>query len=144
MLLSTSTVTFNFSNEEINFELQRILNFQRFKRSKILFCFLEFIVQEAMHYRADRIKEYTIAVNALKYSEDFSGNRNAIVRAHGVRLRKLLEVYYSTEGKSNDIIIELPKGSYVPVFKSWKSRMVCAAQNFKADLQKKIAILQQT
>src|SRR5262249_29719984 len=43
--------------------------------------------------------------------------QDAIVRTEAVRLRARLSKYYEDEGGSDSVIIELPKGGYVPVFR---------------------------
>ena len=39
---------------------------------------------------------------------------DSIVRVEARRLRDKLTAYYSAEGRDNPVIIELPKGAYVP------------------------------
>jgi hypothetical protein len=41
---------------------------------------------------------------------------DAIVRIHAGRLRRALKEYYYDAGKNDPIVIEIPKGSYIPVF----------------------------
>jgi TolB-like protein len=41
---------------------------------------------------------------------------DAIVRIHAGRLRRALKEYYYDIGKNDPIVIEIPKGSYIPVF----------------------------
>jgi TolB-like protein len=108
-----------FSSEAINLELQRVLNFTLFKNSPALSRFLEYIVLEALNGRSTQIKEYTIAVNVIKRPSNFNGADDAIVRIHAGRLRRALSLYYATEGQSNQIYIDVPKGCYIPEFKSW-------------------------
>ncbi len=42
---------------------------------------------------------------------------DSIVRVEARRLRDKLTAYYSAEGRDNPVIIELPKGAYVPTFR---------------------------
>ena len=101
-------------HQEFEGELHNVLNFSFFKKSPTLSMFLEYIVAETIQGRSQNIKEYNIAVNALKRPSSFNSNDDAIVRIHAGRLRRALEMYYVSEGKNNEFFIHIPKGSYVP------------------------------
>src|SRR5690606_5730995 len=73
---------------------------------------------ETVNGRTDGLKEYTIAVSALGKPADFNPQTDAIVRIHAGRLRRLLNEYYTNQGKDNPILIEVVKGTYAPVFRS--------------------------
>lgn len=93
-----------FSKGAIYSELDRVLHFRGFARSSVLSEFLSFIVRETVLHRAGLIKEYAIGVKVLKNPPSFRGS-SSIVRTHAARLRKMLELYYHTEGKYNDMKI---------------------------------------
>ncbi|MBO9586694.1 MAG: hypothetical protein J7574_21210 [Flavobacterium sp.] len=97
-------------------ELENVLKFYSFKNSMLLSNFLRYIVKETIDERQQYIKEYSIAVNALSRPSHFNPHDDAMVRIHAGRLRKLLNEYYSTDGKNNSVIIHVPKGRYVPEF----------------------------
>ncbi|MFI5131355.1 MAG: hypothetical protein ACHQFX_15240 [Chitinophagales bacterium] len=105
-----------FSTEEINQQVKRILNFPSFKNSPILSRFLEFIVSETLHKSVLHIKEYSIAIHVLERSRNFNPSNDSIVRIHAGRLRRALTDHYLTTGMYDPIIIQIPKGSYVPEF----------------------------
>ena len=107
-------VRINFSVEEINNQVKRILNYPLFKNSPVLSRFLEFIIHETFQNNESQIKEYTIAIKVLYRSRDFNPSADSIVRIHAGRLRRALSDYYLTEGIYDPIIIRIPKGSYVP------------------------------
>lgn len=108
----------NYSDTEVLNELNKILSSDLFSRSSVLSNFLKFIVEETLKGNTDSLKEYIIGVNALGKSEDFNPQIDAIVRIHAGRLRRLLNEFYSTFGSSDDIRIEVVKGTYVPVFRA--------------------------
>ena len=99
-------------------QLERILSDPHFSDSAILKKFLSFIVQENVQGRANCLKEYTIAVNVLGKAQNFNPQENGIVRIHAGRLRRALSQYYDTVGHNDPIIITIPKGKYIPVFKN--------------------------
>jgi len=105
-----------FSTKEINQQAKRILDFPLFKNSHVLSSFLEFIIGETIHQRELQIKEYAIAIHVLKRSRDFNPNGDSIVRIHAGRLRRALTDYYLSDGMYDPIIIQIPKGCYVPEF----------------------------
>jgi TolB-like protein len=106
------------SEEIVRKELSLILGFHEIRNSQILSKFIEFVVEKKLSGKEDEIKEYTIAVMGLGKSSDFNPQLDASVRIHAGRLRKILAQYYQEKGKDNPILINIPKGSYIPVFTS--------------------------
>ena len=98
-------------------QLLKILSSYEFKNSQVLSRFLQFVVEEFLAERPNEIKEYTIGVRALGRSADFNPQTDAVVRIHAGRLRRILHEYYHATGLHDPILIDIPKGSYVPVFK---------------------------
>lgn len=76
--------------------------------------FLEYIVGEALEGRADRLKGYTIGIEIFDRPTSFDPLTDPIVRVEAARLRDKLREYYETEGRSDLVRIEIPKGSYTP------------------------------
>jgi Tfp pilus assembly protein PilF len=104
------------SAEEVRAELERILASPAFSHSPRLAAFLRFVVESRLSGKADYIKSYTIGVEALGRSEGFDPHVDPIVRVEAGRLRKALARYYSSIGVDRSVLIDLPRGSYVPVF----------------------------
>jgi len=98
--------------------LAKILISPQFVNSPNLRDFLSFIVEKTLAGEAADIKGYTVATQVLGRKADFDPNLDPIVRIQAGRLRRALEQYYVVEGKSDAVVIEVPKGSYVPVFRS--------------------------
>ncbi len=105
-----------FSVTAVEEELERIFKDPHFTESAILRKFLSFIVQETILGRANRLKEYTIAINVLEKPLNFNPQENGIVRIHAGRLRRALGQYYNEMGRNDQIVITIPKGKYVPFF----------------------------
>jgi hypothetical protein len=97
--------------------LDRILASPGFDKSEQLKSFLRFIVEETIAGRGEQIKAYTIAVDALGRDVNFDPQLDPIVRVEAGRLRRALEHYYAREGRYAPMIIELPIGHYLPVFR---------------------------
>ena len=104
-------------------ELDRILSSAHFKSTKQLSRFLKFVVEEALAGRTDQIKAYTIATNALDRSDAYDPQRDATVRIVAGRVRARLDQYYGNIGKNDPVRITIPKGCYVPAFRSVPSEL---------------------
>jgi serine/threonine-protein kinase len=97
-------------------QLDKVLASEAFQGATRSTTLLAFVVAEAVHGRVDRLKEYTLGAEGLGRGEDFDPRTDPIVRAEASRLRARLERYYAVEGRDDAVVIELPKGSYVPRF----------------------------
>jgi hypothetical protein len=96
--------------------LQRVLASRDFRNSERKRRFLKFVVQETLAGRADRIKAYSIALDAFDRDPSFNPGADPVVRIEAGRLRRCLEHYSLAEGAADRIRITIPKGSYVPHF----------------------------
>jgi len=109
-------VELSYSSQEVLTQLKLILAHELFNNSAVLSNFLKYIVEETLAGNLKSLKEYTIGVNGLGKKADFNPQIDAIVRIHAGRLRRLLTEYYNGPGAQDKILIEVVKGSYVPVF----------------------------
>ncbi|MEP9366223.1 hypothetical protein [Xanthobacter sp. VNH20] len=96
--------------------LARVLASDEFVSSPRLADFLRFVVEATLGGRADAIKGYTIAVEALGRPTTFDPQTDPIVRVEATRLRRALERYYTSAGPEETLEIVIPKGVYVPRF----------------------------
>src|SRR5215203_2495643 len=106
------------NDERVTQQLHAILNYGEIKHSPVLSRFLSFVVEKKLFGREDEIKEYTIGVKGLGKPSDFNPQLDASVRIHAGRLRKVLQQYYAGPGKNDTVLIDIPKGSYVPIFEN--------------------------
>ncbi|MBI5618758.1 MAG: hypothetical protein HY943_20970 [Gammaproteobacteria bacterium] len=79
--------------------------------------FLEFVVEEALHGRGERLNGYTVGIEAFDRPADFDPTVDAIVRVEAGRLRSKLVEYYSRAEHRDEVEISLPRGRYSPEFK---------------------------
>ncbi|MFG1265937.1 type IV pilus biogenesis/stability protein PilW [Xanthobacter aminoxidans] len=98
--------------------LDRVLASADFASSPRLAAFLRFVVETTLDGRADALKGYTIAVEALGRPPSFDPQSDPIVRVEATRLRRALDRYYATVGADDPVIIDVPKGGYVPQFRA--------------------------
>ena len=97
-------------------QLERALASANFTHSERLSRFLRFVVERHLESRDDELKESVIALEVFG-SRDYDPKQDSIVRTEAGRLRARLAEYYLGEGGGDPLIIELPKGGYVPVFR---------------------------
>src|SRR4051812_19151792 len=103
--------------DEIRAALSHMAESDAFRGSPQLVCFLRYVVEATLRGGAERIKGYTIAVEALGRKEDFDPQTDPIVRVEAMRLRRALNRYYENGGSRDAVVIDLPLGSYVPTFR---------------------------
>lgn len=97
-------------------QLERVLQSQTLAASESLRGMLQYVVLKATGGQATHLKEYTIATEVFGRSGDFDARTDSVVRVQAKRLRAKLQEYYETEGKSDKILIEIPKGHYSVTF----------------------------
>jgi len=101
---------------KVEHQLNKILDSETFRKASNLKNFLQYIVSKTLTGHADSLKQYTIAIDAFARSADFDPQRDPIVRIQAGRLRHLLSDYYKYEGERDTLIIDVPKGTYIPEF----------------------------
>jgi adenylate cyclase len=106
----------NTRAEEIRSCLAHILSSSEFSGKEKNCDLLKFLVEETLAGRAEQLKQYTIGTAILNRPPDFNPDLDPIVRILAGRLRRSLKTYYEHEGGEDNIRIDIPKGSYVPIF----------------------------
>jgi Tol biopolymer transport system component len=104
----------DLSEAAIRAELDSILASEVFSRSQHLRRFLSFIVEQRLAGEEHSLKESVLAHELYGKGTDFDGGMDPVVRVDARRLRDKLREYY--EGRSDPVVISLPKGTYIPVF----------------------------
>jgi adenylate cyclase len=104
--------------EQVRTELNRILNSAQFDASERNRRFLEYVIEETLAGRGERIKAYSIATIVFGRDDSFDPALDPVVRMEARRLRRSLERFYLVEGEAENVRITLPKGGYVPKFQS--------------------------
>ena len=102
---------------DIRAALDRVVASEHLSKSPQLANFLRFVVEETLAGKSDRIKAYTIAADALGRDASFDPQNDPIVRVEAGRLRRVLDHYYMNGGCNDPVVIEMPRGRYVPVFR---------------------------
>ena len=106
-----------WSREEVIDSLERVLRDAKFAAAPQMSAFLRFVVMQTLDGNADRIKAYTVAVDALGKPMTFDPQNDPSVRVLAKRLRDTLSAYYERTS-DHKIMIKLVCGTYVPKFLS--------------------------
>ena len=106
----------DFSAKAIQAQLDRIMANPDFVNGPKLGQFLSYVVGQTLKGRQGKIKQYTIAVEGLGFDKAFDPTNNTSIRIMAGRVRRALERYYANQGAADPIRIDIPKGSYIPVF----------------------------
>src|SRR5678815_1976396 len=96
-------------------QLDRILDSGPFHQSKRRQRFLEYLVNETLAGRGERLKGYNIALEVFERPKTFDPTVDPLVRIEAARLREKLHEYYDTDGQGDPVRIDLPKGTYAPL-----------------------------
>lgn len=107
--------------QEIRRQVERICASARLKDAGRSRRFLSFIVEEALAGRSADLKENIVGVHVFDREADYDPRLNSIVRVEAGRLRTKLNDYYEQEGRDDQVVVVLPKGSYAPEF-TWRER----------------------
>jgi serine/threonine-protein kinase len=105
------------SEKALRQQLNRMLASKTFHQVDRLKRFISFIVLESVAGRGGELKEYVIGVQVFGKEDSFDPRTDPIVRVQARRLRARLARYYRDEGQGDDVIVDLPKGGYSPVFR---------------------------
>lgn len=103
--------------EVIETHLEQVLGSPGFVRNERLSRFLRFIVEQERNGRGSELKESLIGIEVFGRKPGFDSKQDSTVRSEAARLRARLAEYYDDEGKDDALIIELPKGGYIPRFR---------------------------
>ena len=86
--------------------------------SESLCKLLRYLARQTLEHPGTAVKEYQIATEVFGRQSDFDPQVDSMVRVQAGRLRSKLAEYYSTEGASDTVVVEIPKGSYALGFHS--------------------------
>lgn len=122
------------SSESIRRELENVLASPEFANAVRLREFLLFLVEESLS-GAEAIKEVTVAMRVFNRTASFDSSGDSVVRVGALHLRNRLRDYYAGSGRLDEVVIEVPKGCYLPVFR--QADTVAAGASGRAGLSRR-------
>jgi len=102
---------------EVRLQLRRILDSDAFRRSAQMERFLTLVVDRSLLGRHEELKEYSLGRDVFHRGDEYDPRADSIVRVEAQRLRRKLREYYETWGMDDSVLIDLPAGTYVPIFR---------------------------
>jgi len=99
-------------------QLDRILQNKTLKLSEVQRRLLLYLAEKSFAGEADDLKEYAIGVDAFGKPASYDPRQESVVRMHVARLRQKLAEYYRTDGLSDPILLDLPKGGFKVTFEA--------------------------
>jgi hypothetical protein len=98
--------------------VQRIVSSAPFQKGTRLRDLLQFITEQTIHGKAHELTEQHIGNALFHKPSDYSPLEDSSVRVHVRQLRLKLHEYFNEEGRNEPLILDIPKGSYAPVFRT--------------------------
>jgi len=103
-------------------QLDRLLVHPLFANSKRYPALLAYVVEQTLLGNASDLKERSIGIEVFGRSPSYDANADPVVRITAGEVRKRLSQYYYDSTHDGELVIELPIGSYIPVFRAAESR----------------------
>ncbi|HVC47054.1 MAG TPA: hypothetical protein VND90_07380 [Terracidiphilus sp.] len=102
-------------------QLARLVTHPLFANSKRYPALLAYTVEQTLQGNAAELKERCIGTEVFGRPPDYDANADPVVRITAGEVRKRLSQYYYDDAHQGEIVVELPIGSYVPVFRMPRS-----------------------
>lgn len=96
--------------------VERIAASQHLKSSARLREFLFYIAECAIREAPEDATEQHIGIRIFHRHPGYNSSEDSIVRTHARLLRQKIAAYFAEEGSQEQILVEIPKGHYLPVF----------------------------
>jgi hypothetical protein len=97
-------------------QLEKLLASRTLHGSESLCRLLQYLANHSFEHQGASPKEYQIATEVFGRQNDFDPHLDSMVRVQAGRLRAKLAEYYASEGADDQLILEMPKGSYALTF----------------------------
>src|SRR6202049_2589016 len=97
-------------------QVRRILQSKALRTSEVHRNLLNYLAEKSLSGAADSLKEYTVGLDVFAKPDSYDPRQESVVRMHMARLRQKLAEYYRTEGLTDPIIVDLPKGAFKVTF----------------------------
>jgi len=105
------------TSEAVRAELARLTSSPAFAKSESLIKFLSFVVEETLCTPHLKVKELVVGSALYSRSTPYDPRIDSTVRVEARRLRRKLREHYQGHGRFDPVRIELPVGTYAPVFR---------------------------
>jgi hypothetical protein len=97
--------------------LERVVSSVQLRRAPRLREFLSYVGRRSLKDGCIHVHEQEIGIEVFGRPDTYDTSVDNIVRANATELRKRIEAYFESEGLNETLMMEIPRGSYVPVFR---------------------------
>jgi len=97
-------------------QIEKLLSSHALHGSESLCKLLRYLVDHALDHPGAAPKEYQIATEVFGRPSNFDPHVDSTVRVQAGRLRGKLAEYYASEGVDDQILVDLPRGTYALMF----------------------------
>lgn len=97
--------------------VERVISSSAFQRSNRLRDLFTYIAERTIRGEVSELTEQHIGQVVFGKPAGYSPNEDSSVRVHARQLRLKLHEYFDGDGRGEPLIVEIPKGTYVPVFR---------------------------
>jgi hypothetical protein len=97
--------------------LERLSASAQLRRSARLQELLFFLVKRSLDEGCERLHEQEIGARIFNRPDSYDTSVDNIVRTNVSDLRRRIEAYFNSEGAGEKLLVEVPRGSYIPVFR---------------------------
>ena len=126
-LVSQPNISDEFLSDERWQLVQRILSSPPFQKSGRLRELLPYVTEQAIRGHAHELTEQHIGEALFHKPSGYSPLEDSSVRVHVRQLRLKLHEYFDGDGRSESLIIEIPKGSYAPTFRNRQAAVIISS-----------------
>jgi hypothetical protein len=96
---------------------QRVIASPHLSSSPKLVEFFLYVVDCSLREAPEEATEQQIGVHVFHRIPGYNSGDDSIVRSQARLLRLKLAAYFSSEGNNEELLVEIPKGHYLPVFR---------------------------
>lgn len=117
----------DLTNDERWLLIERVVATGPFQKSARLRELLRYLADRSIHGHSAELTEHHIGSAIFGKPMDYSPVEDSSVRVQVRQLRLKLHEYFDGEGRDEPLIVEIPKGAYIPVFRHARSSIAAPA-----------------
>lgn len=117
MTESTPQAAETLSPEACRALLDRIAASTQLNRAPRLRELLYYVARRTLDDGCSELHEQEVGIEVFGRPDTYDTSIDNIVRSNATELRKRIEAYFESEGLQEPVILEIPRGSYLPVFR---------------------------
>lgn len=105
------------SREEVLQALEHLLSSRRFIRAGRHSRFLRYVVEETLNGNGHQLKESLLGIEVFGRPAGYDPRVDPVVRVEAAKLRSRIEEYYREDAPEQGVVVDFPRGSYMPRFR---------------------------